>query len=359
MAENVGGNTEKPRPKDWWDRLAAISIGTILVAAVGGWYTFQQSNLAQHAREQELSLAQQARQQELSLAQQARQQELYTQMLAQREKADSELRTGMFRILIDGYFNDASTGARKSGSNGRSACGGVEHDCRIMFLELLARNFDTIDIAPLFKDLDRQLTGPIRNEGSRSAFRQRERLRKTARSLASHQVSAMASLEGTRIEKVVVRKCLDLAPQVTAENGSAVKVIGVTDMQDGQMTLRLDAPSAPISPQDRPASTKDPPEFTVSFFDMPYIDNSRLPSGQRLAVVMRSYFSPSYGKFVNEIEDPVLRQDYQEFLAKGERCDQVSLRFVLFPDKYLGLRDRPYLEEVLTRVRESPLDTRH
>jgi hypothetical protein len=115
-------------------------------------------------------------------------------------------------------------------------------------------------------------------------------------------------------------------------------------MRDGRVRIRLDAPTGG-------AGFKVPPEFQVSFYDMPYIDNSRLSSETRVAVVLEKYVSPTgYRNFLDEIEDKGLQEDYRELIKRADTCDRAVVQVVRFPENYLGLRDRPYLEEVLSRI---------
>ena len=64
-------------------------------------------------------------------------------------------------------------------------------------------------------------------------------------------------------------------------------------------------------------------EFWLDYFDFPMIDNTRLPHDQRFAVVLNN------------------------FDAAGGSAD-ITLAF--FPGKYTGLREKPYYDEVLTKL---------
>ena len=64
-------------------------------------------------------------------------------------------------------------------------------------------------------------------------------------------------------------------------------------------------------------------EFWLDYFDFPMIDNTRLSHDQRFAVVLNN------------------------FDAAGGSAD-VTLAF--FPGKYTGLREKPYYDEVLTKL---------
>ena len=118
-------------------------------------------------------------------------------------------------------------------------------------------------------------------------------------------------------------------------------------MTDGRVRIRLDTPSGV-------PGFKVPPEFEVSFYDMPYIDNSRLSSAARVAVVLEKYISPTgYKRFLDDIEDKGLQEDYRQLIRRADICDRAVVQVIRFPENYLGLRDRPYLEEVLSRIQGS------
>jgi hypothetical protein len=63
-------------------------------------------------------------------------------------------------------------------------------------------------------------------------------------------------------------------------------------------------------------------EFWLDYFDFPMIDNTRLPHDQRFVVL-------------------------NNFDASGGSAD-ITLAF--FPGKYTGLREKPYYDEVLTKL---------
>ncbi len=98
------------------------------------------------------------------------------------------------------------------------------------------------------------------------------------------------------------------------------------------------------------------PRFSITFYDMPYIDNTRFTTGSRLAVILEKFISPAdYAPFLEQITEPTLRQDYLDLSASKPRILRMAvLRLVLFPEGYLGLRDRPYLEEVIQQITKGP-----
>ncbi len=68
-----------------------------------------------------------------------------------------------------------------------------------------------------------------------------------------------------------------------------------------------------------------PIEFEVSYYDTPFMNNTRLTDGSRFAITLRN-------------SDPASRM--------------AVLKIVIFPEEFMSLRDRPYFDEILARVRE-------
>ena len=63
--------------------------------------------------------------------------------------------------------------------------------------------------------------------------------------------------------------------------------------------------------------------FDVGFYDFPIIDNTRLPNGWRCAIALTNWVD-----------------------------DFAELTTICFPGEYASLKDRPYYEEVIQKLRE-------
>ena len=224
MPDDGNDNDRESGHKDFWDKLRAS--GTIVVAVVvafmGGWFNQQQAERNRISAESQF----------------------YTDLLAQRERSDSELRSEMFKTLFDAYFRgklSASAGPqqtpREEGIEGMVVASGptpgsspesaavaapdfASLERRIMFLDVLVRNFESIDIRPLFEDLDRRLTeivwsdgelGEAAAEARQKAFRLRWQLRRAALGNVARQVSALASLDDAKVERLSITegKCFE------------------------------------------------------------------------------------------------------------------------------------------------------
>ena len=64
-------------------------------------------------------------------------------------------------------------------------------------------------------------------------------------------------------------------------------------------------------------------EFEVSYFDTPFMNNTKLIDGSRFSFVLR-------------------KMDPQRKIA--------TMEVVVFPEEYMNLRDRPYFDEMLSRL---------
>jgi hypothetical protein len=81
------------------------------------------------------------------------------------------------------------------------------------------------------------------------------------------------------------------------------------------------------APEGRPELPDTRASFDVGFFDFPMIDNTRLANGVRCAVTL---------------------SNFSDFGA--------DLTTVCFPGEYASLKDRPYYDEVIKKLREATTD---
>lgn len=88
------------------------------------------------------------------------------------------------------------------------------------------------------------------------------------------------------------------------------------------------------------------PSFVITFYDMPYIDNSVLDKDMRVGVLLTKYVSIRDLDMFRDRLDKRLIKDYQD-LKDGGITQYAELRIIKFPAKYIGNRDRPYLQEII------------
>jgi hypothetical protein len=286
---------EEPKKKDFWDKAAIFlhPLGGLLTAFAVTYVGMTGSQLLERRQ---------------SLDTNAR---LYSELMSRREEAESSLRKDMFVSIISTFLEPSA--------NNLSA--------KVLNLELLAYNFhDSLNLKPLFLEIQRQL----RKSGDPERNDYLARINRVAREITAKQ---LFSLEG---HGQSFRRSADL--EALAAAGAAgvaldpetvtirkerlevgVRVLKV-DAEQQQLTVRVRI-TAPDGSGELPDSRAN---FTVGFYDFPIIDNTRLPSGVRCAVTL-SNFSPV----------------------------AADLTTVCFPGEYASLKDRPYYDEVIQKLREA------
>lgn len=316
-----------PKKKDFWDIIQALGPAIIAatVAIMGSMYSIQQTRMTKASEMREV----------------------YTKIMTERESSDNTIRAKMFEMLFTGMF------AKEMNSNNNPEDVRVLKQ-RVMFLDVLSRNFDTVDIKPLFEELDRILTKNIYDDRTDADARQgeyfelRSELRRIGKNLAVKQLNALASLTGSVVKRLVLLENKDGNLQVMADESAAngdddplpveIKPISIAD---GMVDVSLDYLKTKVSDQGFKA-----PSFIVTFYDLPYIDNSVLDKDMRIGVVLTKNVVTSDLDLFRTRMDAKLVQDYEELMESGI-TKYAELRLIKFPAKYSGHRDRPYLQEIL------------
>lgn len=237
---------------------------------------------------------------------------LYTELMSRREESESALRKDMCVSILGSFVNPRDVGLSAS----------------VLNLEMLAYNFhESLNLKPLFAELRRRV---LREQAEAKTAAARigyeaylARLESMAREIVRRQ---MIVLEG------VGKKC-DRTIDLTGDpSGSSLEpetllldgiettfVIDVLDVDRANREIRLglgiETPDPELGRQTKVAS------FTISYFDFPMIDNTRLAGGQRCSVVLNSI---------------------------SEQSADITL--VLFPGTYASLKEKPYYNEVIENV---------
>jgi len=317
---------EKPKKKDLWDILQALGPAIIAatVAIMGSIYSYQQAQMNKATEMREV----------------------YTKIMTEREGSDNAIRAKMFEMIFNAMF------AKDAISNNPDNIHIIKQ--RVMFLDELSRNFDTVDIKPLFEGLDSDLTKAIYDDKAYSDrtqkdyFAMRSELRRIGRNLSVKQLNALASLPGTVVKSIVLIEDMDSALQVmqnesTSEsNNDTIPVeIKPHGLDDGKVEIALEYQKTKASDQGFKA-----PSFIITFYDMPYIDNSVLDKDMRVGVVLTKYVATKDLDMFRDRIDKKLIKDYEDLKAGGI-AKYAEIRLIKFPAKYTGHRDRPYLQDIL------------
>jgi hypothetical protein len=241
---------------------------------------------------------------------------LYAEMMGRREEADSNLRKDMF-----------------------------------LSLELLAYNFhESLDIGPLFKDVERR----IANDAKTTNAELQSRLESVALQVIEHQLTALSDVGMVERGDALPEKIKDFQahimfgahtvadPMVKLGEGTARVCLSMeaTDRTRHYRQFRLELinynaesrevqvhlyVSMPLTEAECQQSTLDlqskrevDTNFYVGLFDFPMIDNTRLSAGERSAVSLTA-------------------------LNPGV----VSVTLAYFPASRASLKDKPYYDEVI------------
>jgi hypothetical protein len=328
-------DTKDPK-RDLWGKVesfakiaaaVAVSIGSILIPYVIG-KTSEQSRRAQ----------------------------VYMQVMSEREKADTAIRQEMFKTLLADYlgrFQDDKNAPENEDSFRK----------RIMFLDLLTLNFqEYLNARPLFEDVYLRLEKAKKKE--KKGGKEYETWEKfqgslfrVAKNVASSQ-SAMLTQSGLsrtfnlakgktvcirlysvenlaeltdKFEKqpLLDRKtesCSDASvqdPQRT-DKGSPAIDIELEEVNEAAVRVKV----TPYQESFKNGTLNfvqalKPIKFEVSFFDLPYMDNTRLFDGSRFALLL-------------------------SHVEKKEEAAEISA--IIFKGEFMSLRDRPLFEEMLQKL---------
>ena len=267
---------------------------------------------------------------------------LYAEMMGRREEADSNLRKDMFNSILTTFM------ARDPNSK-LTADDQIRQ--QILSLELLAYNFhESLDIAPLFKDVGRRISineTPVSTE-------LRGRLESVALQVIEHQLTALSDVGTVERGDALPDKIKDLQahimfgaraiadPMVKPGEGPSrvclsmeatdgarhyrqflLELIGYNQLvHEVQVRLYvskvLTAEQCQQATLDLEGQREIDTNFVVGLFDFPMIDNTRLSGSERCSVSLTA-LNPNV----------------------------VSLTVAYFPASRASLKDKPYYDEVI------------
>jgi hypothetical protein len=266
---------------------------------------------------------------------------LYTQLISQREQSDSVLRTEMFKAVLEKFLSSGAAGNLRD---------------MILKLELLSYNFhESLDLGPLFKEVHRTLEAPSQLPAEEQA-QLRKRLDAAAQTIVIQQ-SAALSLNGLRFPGVISQEDANstenggyvIDEQISESDAplsaSAQAVTGKAGTHRLRLTLEvLSMPSDRNEVEVRLVAQEVPGNgpsiidrhFSVSPYDFPMLDNTRMPNGDRCAVVITNYY-----------------RDTQGTEAERQRNSFVKLEMIVFPATSASLKERIEYDELLKNMLRS------
>ena len=302
MTEAPGGRP----PRDWWDKADIVlkPVGGLLTALAVAIVGFWTSNYLRDREAKENALRERMETRDTNAR-------LYSELISKREESESALRKDMFRSIIDSFLKSGPTTVEE----------------QVLNLELLVYNFhESLNLKPLFEHVERQLAGRADAAGYRA------RLNRVAEEISKKQMLVLEE-GGQRFDTTLdTRKLLFSGTEGDASAGYAARDLTVEGIR---RNFRLEALQADPKSQmvDLRLTIRTPgaggdlettsTEFWVGYFDFPMIDNTRLSRDQRCGVVLNNFD-----------------------VADGT----ADLTLVYFPGKYAGLREKPYYDEVVSRL---------
>lgn len=224
-----------------------------------------------------------------------RETQLYVQIMTQREQSDSALRSQMFNALISSYFGQEIL---------------RDPEKQMTYLHLLTLNFqEFFDARPLFEDLNKRVNPE-----------QRGRLLSIARDAAARQVNLLTKPDHEPME---IRLCVQETDNCKKMQSFSLKgkqrvypfAVRLLEVKPSEVRVRVSS--------DNERFNFTTVEFETSFFDTPFMNNTKLADGSRFS-------------FVLKYADPARKA--------------ASIEVVTFPEEYMNLRDRPYFDEMLSRL---------
>ena len=263
------------------------------------------------------------RYQEASAAQQAQESRmrLYTELLSKREEADTSLRKDMFGKVLETFL--------KKGEGNL--------DQQIVAIELLALNFhESLNLSPLF----RQIEESIRAQREPARTRMLNKLDRVATLVKDRQIEVL-EIVGAKNEMWVSFAELDKGP---------------LKLMDDELSF---VEPTSIGGDDKRQEVRRTRHFTVEA--MTYDRERRrlqvrvrLPKGETGARSLDSIFWVDLYDFPLVDFTRVSASDRFTLVQSRPTEEDVQLVFIYFPSSRSGVKDKPFIDEVVTNLLRDP-----
>ena len=292
------------KERDAWDKAEIIlkPVGGLLTAVAVALLGYVTSSYLRDREARESQLQERLQTRETNAR-------LYSELTSRREESESSLRKDMFKSIIESFL--------KAGQQ-------PVPEQEVLNLELLVYNFhESLNLKPLFRHIQRV----VKDSPQRADFL--ARLNRVAEEVTKKQMLVISE-GGTSFDATANLKTLSFRGPGGDQPALAKDLVldGIrrnfkleildADRKNEALQLRVTVRAGQGGRTETTAT-----EFWVDYFDFPMIDNTRLPHDQRFAAVLNN------------------------FDAAGQSAD-ITLAF--FPGKYTGLREKPYYDEVLTKL---------
>ncbi|HJV67710.1 hypothetical protein [Ideonella sp.] len=253
---------------------------------------------------------------------------LYTELVNKREEADTNLRREIFAKLMEKYLDP----------------GQKDLDRRLAVLELLTQNFnESLNLSPLFWQLERQIV----DEGGKRAPAFRAQLMRIADTVKQRQLDVLQVYggggEADPVFKLPADKPIldrDLTLELPSSDGAKRRIgchfiVEALEPDEASHSVQVRVQSMPLERRAaQGVHVDDSPScvggfsrqwmFSVDPFDFPFVNYTRMSADERFAI----FFSPHEGGLY-------------------------SFKFVYFPSSLGGVRDKPFIDDVMNKLRSA------
>lgn len=286
---------------------------------------------------------------------------LYADMMGRREEADSALRKDMFQSILS-TFVSTTPGGRG------------DPEAQVLNLELLAYNFhESLDLGPLFKHVQRQLTAKAPSERDPKESSLLWRLERVAEEVKERQLAAISESGAIERGELDVTKAGSAAwtlgrfmlhPKPGEMRGGATMCLSFTSTDIGMATL--DATAATHYRQFRIEFLDFAPdrrEVELALAVSKPLERERCQTIQEPAIE-RANIETEAQFWVGPFGFPMIDNTR---LSRSERCsvsvirildNSVTLAISYFPASRASLKDKPYYDEVLQDLLRNPTATK-
>ncbi len=281
------------QPKDNWDKLNIIltSLGAILIPVAIASIGFFGDRILQKRQESEERI------------------KLYSELMSKREESESALRKDMFTSIIKSFLDDKAGSLKEE----------------VLNLELLAYNFhESLNLKPLFAHLNYKIeeTNTIPPKEKKRYF---ARLDKVASDIVSRQMYLLEEV-GTTVDMTInLEKFPKLMNRMQIQENDieleGVKrqiEIDVLDVDSKNKRIRIGL-WIKMVPSGKMHYVK---ASWIGLYDFPTINTIRLSHDQRMSVVLTYMDNTS-----------------------------AEITLVYFPGSYAGLKDKPYYDDIVQKLR--------
>ena len=234
---------------------------------------------------------------------------LYTELLSKREEADTSLRKGIFDKVIGTYLQETRT-----------------FDQKLVAIELLSLNFnESLDLSPLFWQLLREIEQSAPT-GERPLLLQR--LKRVSNQVKDRQIGLLEAF-GARsdmsldlaapFKRLIDEELTFVDPDATdVTKEKQTRRFAVFPVEEDRVHRRV-----LVSIEHRASrAEKQQNDFWVDEYDFPLTNFTRISTIERFALVMRRFDPPN-----------------------------VDLTLIYFPASRSGIKDKPFIDEVLSGLK--------